>query len=321
MSTLALCAHVIFPATTGRGRLELRKVHAVEVATSVHDVCQRATITLPRNVSQLDQAALRTYIRRADPVEVWLGYNGDLQLEFDGYVERVGGDVPMVIELRDGLWKWLQEPFTRSYKSCHVPTLIQDMNVGTWRTQVIDANVGPVRFERTTKSGVLKALKDEFGLITYFKGGTLFVGELFDAKADTATYDVERNVRSSNLVFKVAADTRIQLKARSIKPNGDDIEVTVGDPDGEHRTLTYYGIESETELQRIAEADLKRFRYDGWEGSFTGFGVPMCRFGDKVRIRSSQYPERDSDTVAEAVTVRFGPTGFEREVKPAQEWM
>ena len=84
--------------------------------------------------------------------------------------------------------------------------------------------------------------------------------------------------------------------------------------------LNYYGIQSKAELKKLAEADMLKFKYDGYEGSFKGFGIPFLQHGDKVQLTSTDYPERDGHYLAEGVAVSFGPDGFERTVKLAQQW-
>ncbi|MBL8002397.1 MAG: hypothetical protein JNL05_10585 [Flavobacteriales bacterium] len=314
-------ARIVFPARDGRGQVELRKVSAVEVKTSVHDVCQRATVTLPRNVSALQQDQLKSFIKRGDRVQVYLGYDGDLQLEFDGYVERVAQDVPVVLELRDRLWKLLQQPCNKAYRDAYLPTLVSDLVGDAFTVDAMEANIGPVRFEQATKAQAFKALKDEFGLVTYLRAGTVYCGKLFAADAPEVAYDVERNVVSTDLSYKVADDVKVKVTAKSIQRNGGEpITVEVGDPEGEARTQTYYGITSKAELKKLAEADLEKYRYDGYEGGFKAFGVPVCHFGYKVALSSTLYPERDGHYLAEGVEVSFGTGGFRRNIKLAQAW-
>lgn len=320
--TLSMCAHIIFPANARRGQVELRKVHAVEVHTSVHDVCQTATITLPRNVAEFQNEALKSLIRRGDEVRIHLGYDGDLrELDFRGFAIRVGAAVPVVIECSDGLWRLLQEPFNKAYKNAHVPTMVKELVGDAFKVEALDATIGPVRIEKARKADAFKALKDEFGLVTYLKGDTVYCGVLFDANARTVAYDLERNVKSNDLKYRTADEVSLKVTAKSIQPSGaQPLTVEVGDPDGEGRTLNYYGITSEPELRKLATADLEKFKYDGYEGGFRAFGIPFCQYGDKVRLRSSDHPERDGQYLAEAVTISFGPEGFERNIKLAQQW-
>lgn len=321
MMVLAMCAYILFPPTATRGQVAIRKVSAVDIEASVRNVCQSATITLPRNIGELQQQQLKTLVRRGDKVQVYLGYNGSLDvLEFEGYVVRTGADVPVKLELKDGLWPLLQQPFNKAYKDTYVPTLLKDLVGNAFKVDAMAATIGPLRFEKCTKADAFKKLADDFGLVTYLKNGTVFCGKLLDADARTANYDQARNVKSSDLKYRIADEVRLKVTAKSVKANGDKLEVEVGDPDGEQRTLTYYGISSKEELKKLATADMEKYKYDGYEGGFKGFGIPVCRHGDKVKLSDAQYPERAGTYLAESVAVSFGPGGFERDIKLAQEW-
>ncbi len=321
MMVLAMCAYILFPATPTRGQVAIRKVSAVDIETSVRNVCQSATITLPRNISALQQQQLKTLIRRGDPVEVYLGYNGDLTvLEFSGHVVRTGADVPVKIELKDALWPVLQRSFNKAYKNAYVPDVIKDLVGDGFQVQAMEATIGPLRCEQCTVADVLKKLADDFGLVTYLKNGTVFCGKLLDADARTATYDQAKNIKSSDLKYRVADEVKLKVTAKSVKATGEKLEVEVGDPDGEQRTLTYYGITSAAELKKLATADMEKYKYDGYEGGFKGFGIPVCQHGDRVQLTDAQYPERAGSYLAESVAVSFGPGGFERDIKLAQAW-
>lgn len=316
-----MCAYIWFPRNARRKDIIIRKVASVEVKTDVHDVCQSATITLPYNVPEFQREALKDTLRRGDEVRISLGYDGDLrEVDFRGWVTSVGAAVPIVVECRDSLWKLLQEPFNKAYKNAHVPTVVRDLVGGDYRVQALDATVGPLRVEKARKADAFKALKDEFGLVTYLKGDTVYCGVLFDAQARTVNYRLEQNVKSNELKYRLADEVSLKVTAKSLKRDGTKLEVEVGDPDGEPRTLNYYGISDVAELKKLAEADIQKFKYDGYEGSFKAFGIPFCQYGDKVKLTSSDHPERDGEYLAEAATVTFGPEGFQREIKLAQQW-
>lgn len=321
-STLAMCARIVFGATSDRPALELRKPSAVTIETSVQQLCQSATLTLPRNIRQFTSQPLNTLIRRGDPIQVHLGYDGDLQLEFEGYVETVGADVPVVITLKDRLWKTLQRAVNKSYKDAHLPTVVKDLIGADFAVEAMPATIGPLRFEKTTVAKALKALKDDYGFVTYLKGGTVYCGVLYTANASVVKYRMETNVKSSSLQYRLADDVKLKVEAKSLQRNGKTITVTVGDEDGEHRTLNYYGISSKEQLKKLAESDMQKFKYNGYTGSFQAFGIPYCRFGDKVDLSSSLYPERDGQYLAEAVKVEFtSDPHYQRDVTLAQRWI
>lgn len=318
--TVAMCAHIIFDDTDRRGAVSFRKVSEVEIKSSVHDVCQSATVKLPLHIPEFETTALKDLVRRGDPVRILLGYDGDLVEEFSGFVTRVGADVPAVIECRDAIWKVLQQPFNKGYSQTSVPVLLRDLVGDSFKLQALDATIGPTRWVKTTVAKVLKVLADDYGLLTYLKGDTVFCGVLYDAEARTVTYDETRNVKSSDLKYRIADEVKLKVTAESVKGNGEKISVEVGDPDGEQRTLSYYGIGSEAELKKLAEMDMQKFRYDGYEGGFKGFGIPFIQYGDKAHLASADHPERDGEYLAEAITVTFAPSGFQRDIKLAQRW-
>lgn len=319
--TLAMCAHIILPGNERRSRIEMRKIASVSIEQSIHEVCQSAMLILPRNVPQLQREQLRTYIRRGDSIEVWLGYDGDLVKEFEGFVESVGSDTPIEVRLRDSLWKHLQRSFTKAYKDAHLPTLMQDMFGSSFELVAMDAKIGPIRFEKDcTVAKALKALSDDFGLATWLKDGKLNCGVVFDRQPRTVNYRMEQNVRESDLKYRVADDIKVRVKAQSTLKNNEKVEVEVGDEEGELRTLNYYGITSKAELRKLAEHDLGKFKFDGYEGSVKGWGLPVAQFGDRVALRSALYPERDGEYLAEGSVITFGREGFVRELKLAQRW-
>lgn len=318
--TLAMCCHIVFPANERRSALQLRRVAGIEVSTSINDVCQTATITLPGNLAAFRMRPLRDQLRRGDEVIISMGYDGNLYEAFRGWVQSVGADVPIVITCRDGMWKLLQQSFHRAYQQCHVPTLLRDLVGERYQVVAMDATIGPLRFERARKADAFKALQDEFGLVTYLRGDTVYCGVPFSAASRTVRYDMERNVKSADLKYRMADEVQLKVTARSILRDGSNIEVEVGDENGEQRTLTYYGITNRAELEKLARADMEKFKYDGYEGGFKAFGIPVCEYGDRVDLRSSEHPDRNGQYLVEAVTITFGPDGYQRDIKLAQQW-
>ena len=323
MAVLAMCAHLVFAATDARSRIEIRKVSSVAIDCSVQAPCQSATVTLPRNIRAFNNGRLQELIRRGDPVQVSLGYNGDLQLEFDGFVESISADVPVVIKLRDRLWTALQRPFNKAYANAFLPAVVRDLVGPEFKVEAMEASIGPIRFEQTTVARALKTLKDDYGMVSYLKGDTVYCGVLYAAQAPVVKYRMELNVKSSDLKFRTAEDVKMRVVATSVQAKGKKkLKVEVGDPEGERKSIPFYGITSEAELRKLALASLDKFKYSGYQGSFTGYGSPLCRFGDKVDLSSTLYPERDGQYLAEAVKVEFSDApSFERNVTLAQRWI
>lgn len=312
----AMSAHIIFIANSRRGNVEIRRIHSAKINKSFNSIMATGEIVLPRKISQFKQTTVKQLIRRGDQLEVWLGYNGNLQLELRGYVTSVSSDAPVKISIADQMWWVCQLPVHKSYQNASIPDVVRELIPGYLEVDAIDATVGPVIFKKTTVGKALNLLKDEFGLRTYMKGDTVVCGKLNTATGNTQHFIIERNVKpDAELKYRNADDVKVKLTATSVKSNGDKMSVEVGDPDGETRELSYYNIGSESELKKLAEADLQKYKFDGYEGSFKAYGIPYLEPGDKCNLSSRQYPERDGEFAVEATSVTFDDSPmYERKI-------
>lgn len=305
---LVMCAEVTFPAREGRAELTVRKINACQVMKDISEICQKASITLPRKLSQFRNEQIKSFIRRNDPVVLRLGYDGQLREEFRGFVATVGSGIPTVLELRDELFPIMQRPYSKSWANCFLPDLVRELIPQPWRVDALEVSLGPQLFRNVTVGQALAYLKNEFSLYTFLKGDTVHVGRRFEAQPTTVKYGLELNVQEDGLKYKDGDEIRMKIEATSVLKDGKRIKVTVGDEDGEVRKLAYFGITSEPELKRIAENDLEKYKYDGYEGSITTYGDPYIDYADYAAISSEQFPERDATCIVEKVVVTFDDT-------------
>jgi hypothetical protein len=118
-------------------------------------------------------------------------------------------------------------------------------------------------------------------------------------------------VDGNELEFKKKEDVRVKCKAISIAPDNSKIEIEVGDPDGEERTLTYYDM-SKPDLEKIAKQDVERMRFDGYRGSVGTFNEPCIEMGDVIDLGDPQFPEKDGKFWTDKVRKEFGVNGGKR---------
>lgn len=291
---LAYIAHITFSANDRREAFSIKQVNSVVAESSWKEQTDRCTITLPRNVNAFDKNKVNHFFRRGDQVTVNLGYNGVLHEIFRGYITEVGADVPIVIKCEDEMWKLKLKAAYVSLKNAKLEQLIRSIAPG-YALDVLDVNIGTVRFSQTTVAEVLKVLKDDFGLYSYFQNRKLVVGKIYDD--NTSTYDIhlERDLSGNNLQFINEADKQIELTAVSTLFNGNKVEVKLGDEGGEPRQLSYFNIENQSELKKLAENDLARIKQSGYEGDISAFANigDNIIHGDKANLISSIYPERN----------------------------
>lgn len=292
-------AKIIFPATEKRPEtLVVRKVTSVIIESSWEMLTDTATIRMPRNVKYFKRKArgmVREVFQNGDPVEIWLGYDNEenLKLEFSGFVTSVSADIPIEIKCEDNMYLLKRHNVNVAMKTNKVADLIEQIIPEGIETDVADLEIGKERFPNTTAAKVLEYLQEN-NIYSYFKGETLVVGKIYsDDEVEPVRFDFNRNVVDNNLQYRLKEDILLRIIAVSTLPKGKKIKVEYGDKGGTRRNLSYYNIEVEAELLKLAKADYDRGKKDGYEGYIEIFGIPSMRHGMKAEIISSLYPDRN----------------------------
>lgn len=315
--TVAMTCRLKFPAFKGRAAFEMRKLSSVEIETSWKLLTDTATITLPRKMKDFDRQKLRDVFRRGAPVEIWLGYNNENYVEFKGYVTQVSADVPIEIKCEDEMWKVKQLPVNYSSKNVTLKKCLKDILPGYEMDALEGVQLGAVRFSKTTAGKVLEKLQSEWNLYSYMKGDQVVCGKYYadDSDVSATIFHLEKNCVDNNLQYQRAEDILLKVRAVSTLRNGEKVEITVGDDDGVERQLSYYNITDKEKLKLLANLDYKKSKQDGFDGSFTAFGFPSVQHGQRVKLISQLYEERNGEYYIEGITKSFGSDGYRQEIK------
>ena len=91
----------------------LDKVSEVEISRETNMLTDECRLTLPKKIKW--NGAVEIPVQRGDIVKVWLGYDGNLQLAFAGYVRDVGYKTPVVITCEDEMFKLKQIPTQKKH--------------------------------------------------------------------------------------------------------------------------------------------------------------------------------------------------------------
>lgn len=303
---LAMVARITFLETNNRRELIINKPTSVSIESSWKMLTDRASIRLPRNIEFFENNSVKSTFAKGDAVQIELGYNGHYHVEFVGYVTRVSADIPVIIECEDEMYKLKAIPVNISLPETSLQNLLQIICPG-YEIDALEVAIGSQRFANTTVASVLDYLKKEFSLYSYMDGRKLICGKVYadNTADDTIKIHLEKNVVSNSLNYKSNEDISIKIKAVSTLPNGHKIEVTVGDASGEERQLSYYGITQQSELEKLALEDLKKYKTDGYSGEVKLFGIPLVKHGQKVDLESGLYPDRNGVYYVERTKVSF----------------
>lgn len=311
---------IIFENISGKEYLTFTKVNAIEIESSWKKLTDTCKITLPRKLT-IKGGDINTVIKRGSKVKVYTGYNGDLSLEFVGYVARIDAKVPYTVECEDEMWLLKQNSISKAYKNVRLKNLISDLYKG--KINVVDFAFGSYRIDRASSATVLDDLQKNYNIYSYFtfnsKGEpTLNVGlggYSFNVIAEKHTYNMLLNVVDNDLVYRRSEENKIKIVATSTNKGGAVIRVQVGDADGEEVKLDDKKNLKESDLQKLANTALQQRKFDGYKGSITGFGIPKARHNHIAVIQSPEYPERNGDYVIDGVKITFGINGYRRELE------
>ena len=300
---------------TGERTWRLDKATEVEITRDTEKLTDECRLTLPKKI-RWDGAA-EIPVRRGDGVKVRLGYDGDLQLAFVGYVRDVGFKTPVVITCEDEMFKLKQTPaLKKAYRSVNLETLLRDQGLEYPLRVMGEQSLGQYRVTADTVAALLGHLQEN-GVRSFFRyedgQPVLYCGVLFERESrPSQVFATGVNIIDDrNLEQQKAENMRLRVKAVSLMPDNKKIKVEVGDADGERRTLHAYN-KQEAELKAWAEQEIRRLKRDGLAGSFTTFG---CRLVDKLDAIGIKIDggKKGIYQVKKNV-IKYGTGGFRQEI-------
>ena len=310
---LKLCAKV---EIIGEKQWVFNKITDCEIVRDSEALTTTCKLTLPRKIKWEGEPT--NPIKRGDKINVWLGYDDNLQHAFSGYVLRKGFKTPIEIFCEDEMYMLKQKPCVKkSYKNVDIQTLLKDQNLPYEIKVLGEQHIGQYRANFETVSELLAHLKEN-SIRTFFKyedgKPVLYCGVLFDHGSNLRQiYATGVNIISdSSLDEQNAEDVKIKLKVVSLMPNNKKkIKVEVGDADGERRTLHCYG-KTEAEAKAWGEQELERLKRDGLTGSFQTFGNDLVDVFDIIGIKIDG--QRKGKYQVEKNTITYGTSGFRQDI-------
>lgn len=265
-----------------------------------------------------------SFFKKGDNVEVLTGYYPNIGPIFEGYVTKIIPGVPVEIKMEDPAWLLKQNNLTMSFKSVTLETLVNKSleeakkkssgrvleGLKKIKTHVVDAKLGAFRITNVNMIGILDELKKTYALTSYMRGHDLYVGLAYNGSGKRVSFEFEKDIitEGTNLEYLKKDDVAFKIKAVSMLENNTKIEIEIGDPNGEQRTITKYNL-SEGELRRVAKREAERLRYEGFRGQITTFLQPIMKHGDEVELIDKKRPDRNGVYLVESVMATIGIDG------------
>jgi hypothetical protein len=306
------------------GGVSFTSVNEVKINRSIHNLGDTAVISVPLSarLKQSDQVtAVETakQFKRGDKVEISLGYNNKLQREFVGFVKQLNYKRPLEIECEDWVFPLRSISIQDSWKSISLKDLLSYV-AGKAGFKVV-TTVPDITIEKFTSPDktalwILQEIKQKYGLAIYFnQDNELYCGLLYGNTGSTVKYNFDLNViDAGDLKWVDENDIKLKVKAISYEKSGKRIEASVGDNNGEVRTLNFYDVKDKTQLEKLAKAEIEKYKYTGYRGNIKTFLEPFaepCMIAD---ITDPRFNDRSGKYYIEGVEITFGQSGARRKV-------
>jgi len=300
------------------GGYKLLMLDSCDVHCSVDLLADTATIKLP--ASNLNKKLdVESKVKLGDIVVVQFGYDERIETEFEGYVQRIAtDDGSITLTCEDGIYLTRKPIADKAFKASTVKEVAEYIAAQVGGLSVVcDYTFTYDKFiiSRATGYDVLKKLQDETKANIYMQGTVLHIHPAYLEKGGEVKYDFARNIEKSSLVYKRADERKYEVEVEGIAKDGSRVTKVVGTPGGDKRTIKMYGVSDIAALQARGEEELKRLSYDGYEGSFTAWLLPVCRPTYTAILKDADYPEKDGQYYVNAVTTSISSGGGVRKIQ------
>lgn len=326
------------------GKFQFSGVHEVRIKKSIHSILQSATITIP-NIGLIQPANGSVPIKvttglqftDGDPVTIQLGYNGQMQTEFVGFVKRRDLAKPLVVEC-EGYARQLRlnvsvsKDFTK--KNTSAKELLQLATKGTDISVEcpVDFPLSGIKLVKADGVRICDYLKEasDHTLTVFFKEPkVLWCGLPYTAYAQGSTtgtqndnntwgfptvkYRIGYNTPKDNQLKERILSEPVQVIMKGKLASGVQVytESKAKFAKRKAQSMVNHVPDNKT-LGLFAQEKEYTMNYLGFEGKVTGFLQPYALPGYDAYIKHAQYPELEGVYVIESTDVSFGVKGARR---------
>lgn len=324
------------------GNFRFSGVNSVQVKRSIYSIADTAIITLPSIAKtvlngKVNETGIVTgkQFSDGDPVTIKLGYNGDLQTEFKGFVKQRNLNMPLEVVCEGYSWLLRKNAGQTFWKSITVKELLKAAvsKAGaagkiTVRCEV-DYELRNINTGAETAFDLINNISkytDNSLTCFFIEPDVLWCGLVYTAAANgedileggTVSYRLGYNVVKDNyLKERFTEDDPVQVRFSKKLANGDKGSQTsdVFKKINRTRNKILNHIKDAVVLKQLANEKAYKTNYSGYEGYLKAFLQPFAWPGFKAYVEDSRYPERNGTYLIEGTEVLFGIHGARRIVE------
>ncbi len=314
--------------TTKSGKLiKFSSLNDIVIEKSIDKLYTTCKLKVPTS-ARLNTAAGNSNVKtssvfeKGDRVNVQLGYNDRLNEEFEGFIDKINMTTPLEIECEGYEFHLRDSLVSKTFASTNLKEVLQYIVKGVPQIMVNTKDVPEIQMKNyiipanLKRIDALQQLKDNYGLTIFFIKDELYAGLDFVKYLGNVKYSLGVNTPSvDELKFQKAEDIKLRIKAIQINKDNTKLDAETGDSSGELRTLYFHTAKSKADLIKLAQAEILKYKFDGFSGKLTSKLEPWSAPGMVAKIVDKQYPERAGNYEIRSVTTSFGTSGAKRTVE------
>ena len=323
------------------GNFRFSGVHDVHIKRSIHSLADTATIKIPSigTLSKKGKAfpvvvTTGNEFNDGDAVTIKLGYNGDLQTEFKGFVKRRDLDMPLEVTCEGYSWLLRRSTIKQFVNKMAVKDILAlaTSDTGPHKINVqcaIDLTLEKIpTMDRSAFDliGDISSYTDGCVNCFFIQPDTLWCGLIYTPYANNddaigagkVSYRLGYNVvKDNSLKVRDAENDPVSVRYNTRQANGEKVSQTSDAYSDSVRTHSKIlnQVKDAGALKQLANEKAYKLNYTGYEGSIKAFLQPYAGPGYIAYITDDRYPERNGSYVVESVEVHFGVNGARRLVE------
>jgi hypothetical protein len=299
-------------------------INEIEITKSVEELGDTAIIKLPTRFKVRQngtQQFTEDAIKVGDKVEITLAYEGKYSgVEFTGYVKKISPKIPLEIHCEDAMWLLRRKNFKFSWANTTLKKVlsevVKDTPIELDLKNILDVSLEKWIANNDNGTQVLENIRKELRCTILINDeGKLYCGlqQGMNIGKDVV-FDLNYNLIENNLEFKLKEDRRIKVRFKYKAKDNKETIVEVGDADGEQRDVYTSKFSDEKIMRILANEELTKLKYNGFDGDVTSFLIPYATRGMKAKIIDKEHTNREGNYFIKKVVTTFGTGGARRKV-------
>lgn len=296
----------------------LKNIISVEIRKSVEQLSDIAFVKISarggNRVLELPKG-----IKRGSNISISLGYDGQNNNEFKGFVTQIKHDKEIELVCEDGAFNLRKEIESKEYKKTKVGDVIADVVEQAGMKAEISDNLKPLMYDKftikdATAYEVLEKVKEEFSIHIYVRNSVVYASLKYELDEGLVRYDFSKNVEKSSLKWEQEEYKKTQVEVVGIDKKNKKVSVIVGEKGGDRVKINRYNVMDEDTLRVIGEEELKKWSFTGYKGEIDTWLVPYVSYGYSAELTDVDYLDRKGRYYVEAVTTKYSERGGNRQV-------